>query len=235
MPRVTPAHEQQVRDRIVRAALAVFNDKGYHRATMQDVVRASGLSVGAIYTYFGGKTDLFLASCTMSMDGGFGELGDRLARGTSLADKLGIAVGFFIDAIDPIDPGTPGSATYLVQAWAEAGQAETVRETLVRRREQIGAVGQILLREGIARAELPAWLDVEAVALAFSALLDGLLLQRIEDADAWRREDAERRAFAMLELLLAAGATSIRPNVPRPAPEPFSLATAATSSTELAS
>ncbi len=234
MPRVTPAHEQQVRDRIVRAAISVFNDKGYHRATMQDVVRVSGLSVGAIYTYFGGKTELFLASCTMSMDGGFGELGDRLARGRTLADKLGIAVGFFIDAIEPVDPGTPGSATYLVQAWAEAGQAETVRETLVRRREQIGAVGQILLREGIAQGQLPAWLDVEAIALGFSALLDGLLLQRIEDGEAWRREDAERRAFAMLELLLAAGPGSSRPAVSRPAPEPFSLAPAA-SATDLAS
>lgn len=235
MPRVTPAHERQVRDRIVRAAIAVFNDKGYHRATMQDVVRASGLSVGAIYTYFGGKTDLFLASCTMSMDSGFGELGGRLARAGSLADKLGVAVGFFIDAIDPVDPGTPGSATYLVQAWAEAGQESSVRETLVRRREQIGAVGQILLREGVARGELPAWLDVEALALAFSALLDGLLLQRIEDGTAWRREDAERRAFAVLELLLAVGPASIRPMVTPPAPEAFSLAGESMTAADLAS
>lgn len=232
MPRVTPAHERQVRDRIVRAAIAVFNDKGYHRATMQDVVRASGLSVGAIYTYFGGKTDLFLASCTMSMDSGFGELGGRLARVGSLADKFGVAVGFFIDAIDP---GTPGSATYLVQAWAEAGQEASVRETLVRRREQIGAVGQILLREGVARGELPAWLDVEALALAFSALLDGLLLQRIEDGTAWRREDAERRAFAVLELLLAVSPASSRPAVTPPAPEAFSLSGESVTAADLAS
>ena len=52
MPRVSAAREQEVRDRIVRAALAVFAEHGFHRATMQDVVRASGLSVGAIYTYF---------------------------------------------------------------------------------------------------------------------------------------------------------------------------------------
>ena len=71
MPRVTPAHEQQVRDRIVAAAIGVFNEKGYRRATMQDVVRASGLSVGAIYTYYAGKDELFLASCTRSMERGF--------------------------------------------------------------------------------------------------------------------------------------------------------------------
>ena len=102
MPRVSAAHEREVRDRIVRAAVGVFDDRGYHRATMQDIVRASGLSVGAIYTYFEGKDELFLAACVLSMDQGFGELGDRLARGGTVADKLAIAVAFFIDSIDPV-------------------------------------------------------------------------------------------------------------------------------------
>jgi len=190
---------------------------------MQDVVRASGLSVGAIYTYFRGKDELFLASCTLATERGFGELGDRLARGGTVADKLAIAVGFFIDSIDATTKHQPGEAAYLVQAWAEAAQSSTVRETLVRRREQIGAVGQVLLREGIARGELPAWLDVEAVSLGYGALLDGLVLQRIEDGDGWRREDAEGPAFAVLELLLAAAVTPARPALDRPRPDPFSL------------
>ncbi|MDP9483260.1 MAG: TetR/AcrR family transcriptional regulator [Chloroflexota bacterium] len=235
MPRVTAAHEREVRERIVRAAVGVFDEKGYHRSTMQDIVRASGLSVGAIYTYFGGKDELFLAACVLSMDQGFGELGDRLARGGTVADKLAIAVAFFIDTIDPVDPRTPGSATYLIQAWAEAGQSATVREMLVRRREQIGAVGQMLLREGVVAGELPAWLDIEAAALAYSALLDGLLLQRIERSDGWRRGDAERRAFAVLELLLASSAAAERPAIDRPRPKPFSLIAHGSSSADLAS
>ena len=47
--------------RIVAAAVRVFAEKGYHGATMQDVVRESGLSIGAMYTYFKGKDELFLA------------------------------------------------------------------------------------------------------------------------------------------------------------------------------
>ena len=46
MPRVTAAHEQEVRDRIVTAAVRVFSDKGFHSATIADVCRESGLSVG---------------------------------------------------------------------------------------------------------------------------------------------------------------------------------------------
>ena len=49
MPRVSAAHEQEVRDRIVASAIRVFTERGYG-ATIQDVVRDSGLSVGAIYT-----------------------------------------------------------------------------------------------------------------------------------------------------------------------------------------
>ncbi len=235
MPRVTPAHEQQIRDRIVAAAIGVFNEKGYRRATMQDVVRMSGLSVGAIYTYYAGKDELFLASCTSSMERGFSELGDRLARGGTSAEKLAIAVGFFIDSLDPGDPELPGEATYLVQAWAEAGQASTVRETLIRRREKIGAIGQILIREGIARGELPAWLDVEALALGYSALLDGLVLQRIEDGESWRRDDAERRAYAVLELLVGSAAAADRPALKRPRPQPFSFVPGTSADGKLAS
>jgi len=77
MPRVSAAHEQGVRDRIVAAALRVFGELGFHGATIQDVVRESGLSVGAIYTYFKGKDDLFLATCDLASGRGFGELADR--------------------------------------------------------------------------------------------------------------------------------------------------------------
>src|SRR5688500_17239313 len=79
MPRLTPAHEQEVRERIVRASLRVFAEKGFHRATMQDVVRESGLSVGAIYTYFKSKDELILAGCDLITDQEMGELYRRLA------------------------------------------------------------------------------------------------------------------------------------------------------------
>ena len=74
MPRVSQEHEQSVRDRIVRAALQVFGERGFHRATMQDIVRASGLSVGAIYTYFKSKSELILAGCDLITDQELGEL-----------------------------------------------------------------------------------------------------------------------------------------------------------------
>ncbi len=37
------------RERILEAALEVFAEKGYHRASVDDIVRASGTSKGAVY------------------------------------------------------------------------------------------------------------------------------------------------------------------------------------------
>jgi len=49
------------RERILHAALTVFARKGYHRALVDDIVRASGTSKGAVYHHFPNKEALFLA------------------------------------------------------------------------------------------------------------------------------------------------------------------------------
>jgi TetR/AcrR family transcriptional regulator, fatty acid metabolism regulator protein len=49
------------RDRILEAALDIFARKGYHRAIVDDIVRASGTSKGAVYHHFPNKEAVFLA------------------------------------------------------------------------------------------------------------------------------------------------------------------------------
>jgi AcrR family transcriptional regulator len=201
MPRLTAAQEQQVRDRIIGAAVAVFAEKGYHRATIADVVARSGLSVGAIYTHFSGKDELFVHSCDLISGQGLDELAARLAPLATTAERLRAAIAYYVESIDDFG-GRPGQVT-LVRAWAEAGEEPGVREMLARRRERLLGAAQLLLREGIARGELPDWLDVDGFARGFMALLDGLLLQRIEAGDAYRPEESVRRANAILDVLLA--------------------------------
>jgi AcrR family transcriptional regulator len=222
MPRVTPAHEQEIRERIVAAALRVFGERGFHGATIADVVRESGLSVGAIYTYFKGKDDLFLATCDLASGRGLGELAARLAAGGTIAERLAIAVGFYFDTAED-GPAGPGNAEFLVQAWAQADAEPAAREMLRRRREQLVIAGTFLLEEGMARGELPRWLDAGAVARAYVALLDGLLLVRAEEGEVFRRADAERAAREILTLVVAAAAAPERPAVPEIPPNPYSI------------
>jgi AcrR family transcriptional regulator len=224
MPRVTAAHEQEVRDRIVAASLRVFGERGFHGATMQDLVRESGFSVGAIYTYFRGKDELFMAACDLASGRGLGELAARVATGRTTAEKLAIAVAFFFDTAEGDEAANlPGNAEFLVQAWAQADAESAAREMLLRRREQLVMAGSMLLEEGMARGELPRWIDTTALARAYVSLLDGLILARVEQGSAWRRSEAERQAREILALVLAAAARPDRPDLGEVAPRPYSL------------
>ena len=225
MPRVSAAHEQAVRTRIVAAAVRVFAEKGYHGATMQDVVRESGLSIGALYTYFKGKDELFLAACESTTGMGMGELATRVAAGRSTVERLAIAIGFFLDAVDEPNGGS-GMASVLVVQWSRAEQEPSVREMLLRRRAQLEGAGRMLIAEGVARGELPAWIDVEGLTAAYILLLDGLLLWRVEQGDQYRREAAERRALAVLTPIVAAASSAEPAPLPVAPEKPWSALSA---------
>src|SRR5947207_8092670 len=50
------------RDRLLDAAAAVFAEKGYDRAGVQEIARRAGLTTGAIYSRFTGKAELLQAA-----------------------------------------------------------------------------------------------------------------------------------------------------------------------------
>lgn len=49
------------KDKLKRAALAAFAQKGYEGATMQEIAEAVGINKASIYNHFKGKEDLFLS------------------------------------------------------------------------------------------------------------------------------------------------------------------------------
>lgn len=52
--------ESATRERLIRAAVTVFASRGYHRATVDDIVVASETSKGTFYYYFASKQAIFL-------------------------------------------------------------------------------------------------------------------------------------------------------------------------------
>lgn len=212
MPKVSAAHQEQVRRRIVDAALRVFSAHGYHRSTVADVVAVSGLSVGAIYTYFPSKEALFVETCDLASAQGVEELGSRLVGVEHTAERMAVACALFVETIDSFD-GDPGQVS-LVAAWSEAEADPALRGMLARRRQRLVTAGRLILVDGVARGELPVWLDVEAVAWAISAMLDGLILQRVEAGPEFRPADLHARTSAILAVLLAANASATGDGLP---------------------
>lgn len=62
MPRLTDATKAARRAQIIEAAVSCFLEKGYTNTSMSDIIKASGLSSGSIYSHFTGKEDILITA-----------------------------------------------------------------------------------------------------------------------------------------------------------------------------
>jgi AcrR family transcriptional regulator len=189
MPRISAEREEATRQRILKAAMRVFIEKGFHRASIDDVVAACGLSVGAIYNYFPNKDELIRASID---DSGREEtealLADTQAVG-SIWDRMERAMGGWWRGTVEI----PGGPAFLADAWGEASRRPLIRDLMARRFERSVMFSTVILRESVNRGELPAELDVDGLARMFAALLDGMVLEYVHSGGSLRLVDAVNR------------------------------------------
>lgn len=75
------------REQLIRAALEVFQEKGFHATTVRDIGRAAGLTQGTIYNYVRSKEDILFLVCDRviaeyisSMEQAVAATGDPAAR-----------------------------------------------------------------------------------------------------------------------------------------------------------
>ena len=75
MPKISEQKRAERRLQIVEAARRCFVRDGLHQTTLLDIIRASGLSAGAVYSYFKSKDELIFAAVADSLGG----LSERIA------------------------------------------------------------------------------------------------------------------------------------------------------------
>jgi AcrR family transcriptional regulator len=177
MPKVSQAHKDARRQQIVAAASRCVAEQGFHRTTMADVIRESGLSAGAVYGYFKSKTELIRAIA----DAALGAAADRLEQ---LAETPGrITPAMFLDeflasALQAYGDASPRIA---VQVWAEAARDP---EVAAMASDRIGALHKALttlVRRCQADGTFGGGGDPELMARVLVGALPGYVLQRLLD------------------------------------------------------
>ena len=78
MPRRTKEDAARTREQILEAALKVFSEKGYSKATFVDIADEIGLSKGAVYWHFKTKLDLLAAMIAYSEEKMCSSVGGKL-------------------------------------------------------------------------------------------------------------------------------------------------------------
>lgn len=170
-PKVTEAYREATRNEIVRAAAKVFAKKGYHAASMDDIVAACRLSKGAVYGYFDSKEDLFLAVHDSVLDFDLERFIAAMPPDTSATDKLMKAGELAIRSIARRDRDI---LRVSYEFWTSAPRIKKLQRYYSDLDHRNHRLLVELLREGMARGEFRGDFDPEALAWCLIAVVDGL-------------------------------------------------------------
>jgi AcrR family transcriptional regulator len=174
MPKLTPARAKAQRDRILDAALNCFARQGFHAATMQDIVEASGLSPGAIYGYFAGKTEMVMAIASEQHQMERQRMEYALAGSSVEISLHRLLDGFVLGLRDPKEKLWRRLA---VQLWAESLSNPTMkRQALFGVKQAIEALSR-LIRKAQQQGRWPRNLNPASAARVMIAILQGISLQ----------------------------------------------------------
>ena len=178
MPRLSPARAAARRQQIIDAALGCFAENGFHKATLQHVVRACGLSPGSIYSHFSSKEDIVYAVVEARHRRDLHIL--ELALKT---DSLEQALVVLANAFFPSPAGREDRAwrRLAVQLWAESHHDATLLKAVRDGVDRPRAMLADLLRKAQRRRELGRGIDPEATARILIAIFQGMTLQQTWD------------------------------------------------------
>lgn len=170
MPKVSAEHRESRRAEILCAARRRFAAGGFHATSMQDILDESGLSAGAVYGYFNGKSDIVSAIACENVSTVLDSLSCSAehAAETSVADAV-VAVLHSIRAKHDND----GIARLALQVWAESARDPQLREQFADTHRRFRAIITVLVRTR--HPELEA--EADCIAGAVGALIPGFIHQ----------------------------------------------------------
>lgn len=134
MPKVSDEHRQARREEILAAAQRAFAAKGYQRTSMADVLAESGLSTGAVYAYFTGKRELFVAMAREVLLRRNAEILTASAGEEPPAPGAALRIVLLGALREGVQPGM------MMQLWSEAAIDAEMRDIVNR---QLGVIMEI--------------------------------------------------------------------------------------------
>jgi len=155
------------RERLVRAAIEVFLEKGYGGTRVQDIARRAGFTSGALYVHFPSRTAL---------------LGEAIIREgqtimTGLAEQIGSASEGPAGVASLLAGFSAGEPTnldlLLLEALALASRSDEAKEVLATAIDGFVEILMKRINDGRARGDIDESIDTDALRQVFVAWIFG--------------------------------------------------------------
>ncbi len=165
----SPKDPETTRGKILDAALEVFAEKGYHEASVDEIVEESQTSKGSVYFHFPNKQTLFL-----SLVDKFSNLLERRIKDAIAQEEEGIAQ---VDAaltacLETFGQYRPLAKVMLVQAM---GLGTAFEQKLMEVHNRFATLIKVYLDQAVALNEIAA-VDTNIVARAWMGAINEVVM-----------------------------------------------------------
>ncbi len=183
MPKISDEQRRARRDQIVSAVWRCFLRKGAQGTSLDDIIRESGLSAGAVYTHFTGKEELILAAISNYMNQLGGLFAPILASAQSAAP-----IDFIHQIASAIEKHTHRVGVDLnrviLMGWGEAQTNPAVKSVISGFQAQYRAALADVMRQWQKSKYLRSDADPGDVAKALFSFILGFVAQQALLGDA---------------------------------------------------
>jgi AcrR family transcriptional regulator len=172
--------QEQTRQRLLDAAARVFARRGYQQSTLEEVAREAGFTIGAVYSNFAGKQELFLALADKEVEQRVAEVravADAAERGEEAGIKAAEQFREFLER----DPDWP---LLFYEFWSFGVRNPETQAEFIKRRQAVRDALAETLERVAAQLGFRLRFSAPALAAAISATLNGLAFERAADPDA---------------------------------------------------
>jgi AcrR family transcriptional regulator len=173
------------RQQILDAACDCVRQAGFHGASMAEIAKAAGLSVGQIYRYFDNKEAIIAAIVAQDL----AEMREKFAE---MENRPGVLLEAIVDHLpEAIEKCfDPGRGALVLEVLAEAARNPKVAAIVRAADEQ----ERVFVRAMMERSRKPEWDDAEFQARCevVGMLFDGMVMRAVN------HPDTDREALALV-------------------------------------
>ena len=196
--RLTRAERQALtRSEVLDAAARVFPERGYHQTTVDEVAEQAGLSIGAVYSNFASKADLFLALYGEHVERWVGELEKRVLEGRTPAERTRAAGRWWAEFMEQ----ERAWMLLEIEFWAHAVRDDALRKRFAELFAPLRRTTADLIERGATEFGLTLPAPASQLALGVTALCTGLIVEQVLAPEELEETDAGALLEGMLALI----------------------------------
>ena len=176
MPKISQERRDGRRMQILEAAWRCFYRTGLHETTMQEIIRDSGLSAGAVYLYFPSKEEIILTAIRTSLAGVRALIGELLEKDDydslpHLVERIATAIDQFATR-DGYD-----LRSIALLGWSEAQTNARVCEAMVPIYQEFLSQLRVAVKRSQERGIVDGRVSADSAATVLLSLLLGNVVQ----------------------------------------------------------